>query len=71
MKLLKRITAFTVAAALLLPQAFAAADQKPRDPDDPYASSVTGMFHGQDTGKIIPDSIAYSCRRAWNSAHQA
>lgn len=50
MKLLKRITAFTVAAALLLPQAFAAADQKLRDPDDPYASSVTGMFHGQDTG---------------------
>lgn len=50
MKLWKRIGALVLIAALLPVQAFAAADQKPRDPGNPYVSSVTGMFHRQDTG---------------------
>ncbi len=50
MKVWKRIGALILAAALLPVQAFAAADQKPRDPEKPYVSSVTGMFHRQDTG---------------------
>ena len=50
MRLLKRLSAFVLAGVLLSTQAIAAADQKPRDPSKPYASSVTGMFHEQDTG---------------------
>lgn len=50
MKLLYRALALALTGALFLSQAAAVANQKPRDPSDPYASSVTGMFHNQDTG---------------------
>ena len=50
MKLWKRIGAIVLMMGLLSGQAFAAANQKPRDPEKPYVSSVTGMFHRQDTG---------------------
>lgn len=50
MKMIKRLGLLSLSAAMLVTQAFAAADQKPRDPADPYTSSVTGMFHNQETG---------------------
>ena len=49
-KLWKRAGALLLAAAVLTTGASAAAQQKPRDPAKPYASSVTGMFHEQPTG---------------------
>lgn len=50
MKMIKRLGIMSLSAVMLVTQAFAAADQKPRDPADPYTSSVTGMFHNQETG---------------------
>lgn len=46
----KRLGAAALAAAMLTTAASAAAQQKAHDPQKPYASSVTGMFHEQALG---------------------
>ena len=49
----KRTGAFVLIGSMLAVNASAVAQQKPQDPDHPYAGSVTGMFHDQTAGENL------------------
>ena len=49
----KRTGAFVLIGSMLAVNASAVAQQKPQDPDHPYAGSVTGMFHDQTAGEFL------------------
>ena len=45
--------------SMLAVNASAVAQQKPQDPDHPYAGSVTGMFHDQTAGENLGEYSVY------------
>ena len=55
----KRTGAFVLIGSMLAVNASAVAQQKPQDPDHPYAGSVTGMFHDQTAGENLGEYSVY------------
>ena len=55
----KRTGAFVMIGSMLAVNASAVAQQKPQDPDHPYAGSVTGMFHDQTAGENLGEYSVY------------